>query len=134
MATLLTKPDIGTAWILSAGVSPTVFESFADDPIAAHSPRFPLGRGAGPAGPSAPSDAEIRPWGLSGMHPARHQGNPLLGVFTYNHADQIARDQTGQPMTMVEPTANKVTNNDGDEGPSEDFTYDYCPDSPFPAA
>ena len=35
---------------------------------------------------------------------------------------------------MGAPTANKVTSNDGDEGPSEDFTYDFAPDSPFAPA
>jgi hypothetical protein len=28
-------------------------------------------------------------------------------------------------------SAKKVTSKDGDEGPSEDFTYDFVPDSPY---
>jgi len=28
-------------------------------------------------------------------------------------------------------TAVKNTNNDGDEGSSEDYSYDFCPDSPY---
>jgi hypothetical protein len=66
------------------------------------------------------------------MRPAHQQGDPLRAVFTYDHDRQIALDPAGKPLTMAQPTANKVTSNDDDEGPSEDFTYDYCPDSPLP--
>nr|CTQ98031.1 hypothetical protein [Kibdelosporangium sp. MJ126-NF4] len=45
----------------------------------------------------------------------------------------MALDRGGVPLTITNATANKVTNNDGDEGPSEDFTYDYCPDAPVSA-
>ncbi|MGI9001333.1 MAG: hypothetical protein ACR2GH_06665 [Pseudonocardia sp.] len=108
-------------------------ECFAEDPLVSHSAQFPLGRSSGPADPCSPSDPAIRPWGLRGMRPARHQGDRVREVFTYDHDLQIASSLSGQPLTMAEPTANKVTSNDGDEGPSEDFTYDYCPDAPIPA-
>ncbi len=114
------------------GMSIAVPDQFAADPVASHSGQFPLGPTAGPADLSAPSAPGIRPWGLGGMRPAHQQGDPLRAVFTYDHDRQIALDTAGKPLTMAEPTANKVTSNDGDEGPSEDFTYDYCPDSPLP--
>ena len=111
----------------------SVLERFANDPVTSHSGQFPLGRSEEAADFSVPSPAGVRPWGLAGMRPARHQGNPVHEAFTYDHDLQIAVSQTGVPLTITAATANKVTNNDGDEGPSEDFTYDYCPDSPFAA-
>jgi hypothetical protein len=65
------------------------------------------------------------------MRPARQQGDPVREAFVYDHGRQVALSRAGVPLTITNATANKVTNNDGDEGPSEDFTYDYCPDSPF---
>ncbi|WP_134664051.1 putative ATP-grasp-modified RiPP [Amycolatopsis sp. CFH S0078] len=105
-------------------------EQFAADPVASHSGQFPLGRNSVPAEHSVPSSPTIRPWGLSGMAPARHQGDAVRESFAYDHVQQIAVNATGQPLTEVAATANKVTNNDGDEGPSEDFTYDAVPDFP----
>ncbi len=133
MTVLHVEPAPGPIWIQGTALPTVILERFAADPVASHSARFPLGRNAVPADPSAPSAPDIRPWGLRGMRPARQQGDLLREVFTYDHDRQIALDPAGQPLTMAEPTANKVTNNDGDEGPSEDFTYDYCPDSPLPA-
>lgn len=114
-------------------MSTAVLEQFAADPVASHSGQFPLGRNAAPADLSAPSPAGIRPWGLGGMRPARQQGDPVREAFAYDHGRQVALNRSGTPLTITNTTANKVTNNDGDEGPSEDFTYDYCPDSPVPA-
>lgn len=133
MTVLHDEPTTGPRRMQSTGLSPAVLDQFAADPVASHSGQFPLGRHCGPADLSAPSAPEIRPWGLGGMRPARQQGDPLRAVFTYDHDRQIAVDPAGQPLTMADPTANKVTSNDGDEGPSEDFTYDYCPDVPLPA-
>jgi len=107
-----------------------VLDQFAADPVAAHSGQFPLGRNATPANRDAPSPAEIRPWGLGGMRSARQQGDPVREAFTYDHVLQVAVNRAGEPLTVTNATATKVTNSDGDEGPSEDFTYDYCPDSP----
>ena len=107
-----------------------VLDSFAADPIVTHSGRFPLGPPAEQVDLSLPSPAAVRPWGLRWMSPVPNQGDSVMGRFGYDHARQIAVDCHGVPLTVVAATANKVTNNDGDEGPSEDFTYDYCPDFP----
>lgn len=64
------------------------------------------------------------------MRPARQQGDPVGEAFAYDHARQIAVNREGVPLTITDATAKKDTNKDGDEGPSEDFTYDYCPDHP----
>ncbi|MGH3566024.1 MAG: putative ATP-grasp-modified RiPP [Pseudonocardia sp.] len=133
MTVLHVEPATGLTVMEGNPMSRAVLDQFAADPLASHSARFPLGRNAGPVDLSAPSAPRARPWGLGGMRPSRQQGDPLRAVFTYDHDRQIALDPVGKPLTMAEPTANKVTSNDGDEGPSEDFTYDYCPDSPLPA-
>lgn len=65
------------------------------------------------------------------MRPARRQGDPLREAFTYDHGRQMALDRKGRPLTAADPTADKVSSNDGDEGPSEDYNNDFCPDSPF---
>lgn len=86
-----------------------VWERFAEDPMVSHSTQFPLGRAGGPVDQGSPSDPVIRPWGLRGMRPARHQGDPLREAFAYDHDRQIALSLSGQPLTMAEPTANKVS-------------------------
>lgn len=106
--------------------------SFADDPIAPHSAQFPLGRLGASAEPSVPAEPDVRPWGLGGMRPVRQQGDPVRAVFRYDHVTQTAVDGAGRTLVAADPTANKVSSNDGDEGPSEDFTYDFCPDVPQP--
>lgn len=53
-------------------------------------------------------------------------------MWLYDHERQIAVGADDQKLRMA--TANKVTNNDGDEGPSEDFTYDFAPDAPGSSA
>lgn len=131
MTVLHLEPATNLSRTQSTLIPVAVLDQFAADPVAPHSGQFPLAHTAGPADLSTPSTLGIRPWGLGGMRPARQQGDPLRVVFTYDHDRQIALDQAGKPLTMAEPTANKVTSNDGDEGPSEDFTYDYCPDSPL---
>jgi putative ATP-grasp target RiPP len=107
--------------------------SFSHDPIAPHSAQFPLGGVGVPADGGRPSPARVRPWGLRGMRTARVQGDPVRAVFRYDHASQTAVDGSGRQLVAADPTANKVSTNDGDEGPSEDFTYDFCPDDPFRA-
>jgi len=104
---------------------------FNADPIAPHSAQFPLGRSSVPDF-STPSGLGVRPWGLRGMRPARQQGDPVRQTFGYDHDAQVAVDANGRYLLAAQPTANKVSSNDGDEGPSEDFTYDFCPDSPNP--
>ncbi|MGH3514679.1 MAG: hypothetical protein ACRDRB_20760 [Pseudonocardiaceae bacterium] len=106
--------------------------SFDADPIAPHSAQFPLGRVGGAPAHSRPSESSVRPWGLRGMRPTRHQGDPIGEMFGYDHNAQVAVDADGRCLLAADPSANKVSSNDGDEGPSEDFTYDFCPDSPHP--
>lgn len=111
-------------------MSAPTLELFASDPVASLSGQFPLGRVEPLADPREPSAADLRPWGLRGMHRARHQGDPVHDHFTYDHRQQVAVNADGELLIEADATANKVTNNDGDEGPSEDYTYDYCPDYP----
>jgi putative ATP-grasp target RiPP len=111
-------------------MSTLAFEQFLAEPIATYSGQFPTGRNAAPISSSEPSAVEIRPWALRGMRPARQQGDPIRDAFSYDHKLQIAVTRDGAPLTISNATATKNTNNDGDEGPSEDYTYDYCPDSP----
>jgi hypothetical protein len=66
------------------------------------------------------------------MRPARQQGDPVREAFGYDHDTQVAVDVHGRPLLAADPIANKASSNDGDEGPSEDFTYDFCPDMPNP--
>ncbi|MGH3796962.1 MAG: putative ATP-grasp-modified RiPP [Pseudonocardiaceae bacterium] len=82
-----------------------------------------------------PSPEAIRPWGLRGMHVLPRTGTQITD-WCYDHERQIAVDSEGRPLkdTRMGPTANKVTSGDGDEGPSEDFTYDFAPDTSYPPA
>lgn len=102
---------------------------FADDPFASHSAQFPLGAPMDRVSSDQPSSSDVRPWGLRGMQLPDAAVNSAR-KFHYDHASQTAMDDSGRPL-ITAATANKVTNNDGDEGPSEDFTYDYVPDDPF---
>jgi putative ATP-grasp target RiPP len=77
------------------------------------------------------SEPAIRPWGLTGMRSARQQGDPVRDAFDYDDVRQVAVDGRGRLLVDAGPTAEKVTNNDGDEGPSEDFIHDFHPDSPY---
>lgn len=105
--------------------------SFAHDPIASDSARFPLGAPFDRVSYDKPSSAGVRPWSLRGMQPqpsvtdARH-------VVRFDHETQVSVDAGGRPLIEAgPPTVKNKTNNDGDEGPSEDFTYDFVPDEPF---
>lgn len=56
--------------------------------------------------------------------------------FAYSHELQLAVDAAGRPLIatgMADPSADSVTDGDGDEGRSEDWTYDFVPDNPYPA-
>lgn len=60
-----------------------------------------------------------------------------IKVWRYDHERQVAVNGNGTPLSetrMEKPTVNKATSSDGDEGPMEDFTYDFAPDAPFPPA
>ncbi|MDQ3760728.1 MAG: hypothetical protein M3460_03255 [Actinomycetota bacterium] len=54
-----------------------------------------------------------------------------LGNWRYDHDHQVALTLDGRLITEIvaaDPTANSVTDLDGDKGKSEDWTYDFCPD------
>ncbi|MEW2507597.1 putative ATP-grasp-modified RiPP [Amycolatopsis sp. NPDC047767] len=105
--------------------------AFANDPVATHSAQFPLGPLRERAGDDAPSAPHIRPWGLRWMQEGRVVGSEAPRG-TYDPASQLAVDSDGRPLIqMGAPTANSVSNSDGDEGPSEDWTYDAVPDNPY---
>lgn len=114
---------------------PATLTRFTDDPMASDSAQFPLARPmATPDAQDEPSPQGVRPWGLLGMQPFPNRGT-IITEWSYDHEAQVAVDAKGRPLNelRMDPTANKVTNNDGDEGPSEDFTYDFAPEQPFPA-
>ncbi|MGH3931107.1 MAG: putative ATP-grasp-modified RiPP [Pseudonocardiaceae bacterium] len=115
----------------------TALTRFADDPLASDSAQFPLARPMGmPESVDPPSPDAIRPWGLRWMEVLPSTGQRIT-MWRYDHEHQVAVDSNGTPLSetrMGAPTANKVTSNDGDEGPSEDFTYDFAPDTPFSPA
>lgn len=101
---------------------------FTDDPVASDSGRFPLGRPSRmPDDVALASRVGVRPWGLRAMRSLPRSGAENL-LWCYDHERQITVGADGNKLRMA--TANKVTNSDGDEGPSEDFTYDFTPDSP----
>lgn len=112
----------------------TVLTRFADDPLASDSAQFPLARPMGtPDNTDLPSADAVRPWGLRWMTVLPSIGQRITR-WRYDHELQVAVNDDGTPLNetrMGPPTANKVTSNDGDEGPSEDFTYDFAPDTPF---
>lgn len=109
----------------------TSLATFAREPIAPHSAQFPL-----PAGPHAttadeePSPPGVRPWNLRALTSATPRRNTTTpGV--YDHQRQIQVTPEGRPHTLeTDASADSVTNLDGDEGTSEDWKYDYCPDNP----
>lgn len=55
-----------------------------------------------------------------------------LPEWRYDHERQIAVDLDGITLyeLRMDPSANSVSNLDGDEGASEDWTYDFAPDAP----
>lgn len=105
--------------------------ALVDDPIASGSEQFGLGRPQNsPPCWDLPSSAGVRPWGLRGMRRGAVTGQ-AVPEFVYSHELQVAVDEHGRPLIltgMAEPTANSVTDGDGDEGRSEDWTYDEVPD------
>lgn len=53
--------------------------------------------------------------------------------WRYDHDRQLALTLDGRLMTEIiaaDPTADSNTDLDGDEGKSEDWSYDFCPDDP----
>jgi putative ATP-grasp target RiPP len=103
---------------------------FADDPIASHSAQFGLARPMDtPATQDTPSPIGVRPWNLRAATTMPSSGS--VQAWRYDHERQIAVTQDGQPITeIIDATAHSVTNLDGDEGPNEDWKYDFHPDDP----
>src|SRR5262245_30299993 len=97
---------------------------FADDPVASHSARFGLSRPMGsPAGHDVPSVVGVRPWNLQGARVMDRDGT-RLGAWRYDHDRQLALALDGQLITEIvaaDPSADSVTDLDGDEGKSEDW-------------
>lgn len=115
---------------------PTTLTRFTDEPLASDSAQFPLARPMRtPDNTEEPSPGGIRPWSLRGMAVLPDTGK-RISVWRYDHERQMAVDADGNSFRelRMDPTAHSVTNNDGDEGPSEDWQYDYAPDTPFPPA
>jgi putative ATP-grasp target RiPP len=109
---------------------------FAHDPIAGDSAQFPLARplDAVPA-TDTPSPLDVRAWNLRGLRATTATARRALPEWHYDHDRQIAVDATGRPLvTMGEPSADSVSDGDGDEGRSEDWVYDFAPDDPGTAA
>ncbi|MER2207808.1 MAG: putative ATP-grasp-modified RiPP, partial [Rhodococcus sp. (in: high G+C Gram-positive bacteria)] len=97
---------------------------FAHDPVAPDSAQFPLGRPLGMADNTDPASGEgVRPWGLRGMSTLSSKTVDPLPAWRYDHKRQIAVDLDGVALyeLRMDPTAHSVSNNDGDEGPSEDW-------------
>jgi hypothetical protein len=109
---------------------------FADDPIASHSAQFGLARPAGiPAGHNAPSAIGVRPWNLRGTQVMNRRGpaGPALPGWHYDHVQQLALAPDGRRVVDIvaaDPSADSVSDLDGDEGKSEDWSHDFCPDNP----
>ena len=107
-----------------------------DDPVASASEQFALGRPRhAPPCHDLPSTEGVRPWGLRGMRSGVVTGR-AVPEFAYSHEQQLAVDVEGQPLIvtgMADPSADSVTDGDGDEGRSEDWTYDFVPDNPYSA-
>lgn len=106
------------------------------DPLAPDSAQFPLARPSGLAEHTDTASPEgVRPWGLRGMRPVPATGR-RLSDWHYDHHRQMAVDSEGHSFRelRMDPTAYTVSNNDGDEGVSEDWVNDFAPDFPGPPA
>lgn len=113
-------------------MSTAVLDRFAADPVASHSAQFPLGAPFDRTSTDEPSRAEVRPWALRGMQAQPSEPAMSARVVRYDHMTQTSVDETGRPlMEAGPPTVKNKTNLDGDEGPAEDFSYDFLPDEPL---
>ncbi|MEV5537474.1 putative ATP-grasp-modified RiPP [Saccharopolyspora shandongensis] len=106
---------------------------FTHDPVSPDSAQFPLGRPLGTPNSTDPASGEdVRPWGLRGMSTLSNKTVEPLPAWCYDHERQIAVDLDGIALNELrcDPSANSVSNLDGDEGASEDWTYDFTGDEP----
>ncbi|RZS37814.1 putative ATP-grasp target RiPP [Herbihabitans rhizosphaerae] len=108
-------------------------EQFYDDPLAPVSAQFPLTRPglATVDNTDAPSAPETRPFGLRNV---RAMPEPIVPPYEYSHDQQVSvsDDDSETPMVKLSPNMewSSITDNDGDEGPSEDWGNDFAPDHP----
>ncbi|WP_052372731.1 putative ATP-grasp-modified RiPP [Amycolatopsis taiwanensis] len=100
-------------------------DRFTDEPLAGDSAQFPLSRGSIASGvDECPSPAGTRPWGLRRMAPIPFEGVPSPAGH-YDHERQVRVDGEGRPLIeMGPPTAPTTGQQDGDEGPSEEYLND----------
>jgi len=113
-------------------MSTSITERFAADPLASHSAQFPLGAPFDRISDDEPSNARVRPWALRGMRAQPAISTTTVRVVRYDHRTQLSVDAAGRPLIEAgPPTVKNKTSLDGDEGPAEDFSYDFVPDEPL---
>ncbi|MGI8312215.1 putative ATP-grasp-modified RiPP [Saccharopolyspora hattusasensis] len=101
--------------------------------MASDSAQFPLGRPMGTPNNADPASGDgVRPWGLRGMSTLSGKKFEPVPAWRYDHAQQVAVDLDGRALNelRMDPSADSVTDGDGDEGRAEDFVYDFAPDAP----
>lgn len=104
------------------------------DALASASEQFGLGRPPGlPAGLDSPSARDVRPWGLRGLVRPEPISRHRSGL-RYDPGRQLLVGADGRPVLEDRddgPSADSVSDYDGDEGKSEDWKYDFAPDHPL---
>ncbi|WP_075741610.1 MULTISPECIES: putative ATP-grasp-modified RiPP [Actinoalloteichus] len=106
---------------------------FYDDPLAPVSAQFPLTRPglAAVDNPEAASGPATRPFGLRHIRAMPEQ---VVPAYAYSHEQQVSVADDGSEIPMVTLSPNmewsSISDNDGDEGPSEDWGNDFAPDYP----
>ncbi|MER7014579.1 putative ATP-grasp-modified RiPP [Saccharopolyspora sp. NPDC000359] len=106
---------------------------FVHDPVAPDSAQFPLGRPLGmPESTALVSADGVRPWGLRDMAVRSNGTVQSLPAWRYDHERQLATDLDGVSFRelRMDPSADSSSSLDGDEGPNEDWTYDFHGDFP----
>jgi putative ATP-grasp target RiPP len=107
---------------MTSAVAPS---RFAANAFAGDSAQFPLSRGTfTSASDEIPSPEGVRPWGLCRMTEVLVEGVPSPAGH-YDHEQQVRVDGEGRPLIeMGPPTAPTTGQQDGDEGPSEEYLND----------
>ncbi|MDP8931799.1 MAG: putative ATP-grasp-modified RiPP [Actinomycetota bacterium] len=97
---------------------------FINDPLASASGQFPLGSSSAalPGDGERSSGPATRPFGLRDL---REMAEPKTEPYCYCHHRQLALASDGGLMVeRMKLEWTTVTNNDGDEGPSEDYDWE----------
>lgn len=109
-----------------------------DNPLTSASGQFPLAAPSGaPASQDVPSPVGMRPWGLRTLTVSgRQAADAPLTIARYDHDRQVAVNAAGTPLfASGDPSADTTSSVDGEDPPSaEDWTNDFYPDEPTPAA